>query len=1016
MDLQISRRQFLASLRLLRPPRTHIAWPALLLCLLLIAAGAALPASAGRPAPTGGPPAAGPQQDGPPYLMTVEAAYCPVTSITIPGGGVVTATVLYNDISCCANYGCSWYNHATGPAHCDGPVHLWTDVDEVYVAAADWELNVGDTYRLDTGTSGVIYGQRPDSYCADNGPIPPWTATRRSAMDLAFTPVPVDARKTASASVVAPDGTVTYTVELHWDGESGEPADSTMSDPLPQYTEYVPGSAWANMGTVDTSDPSRISWSGSIPDGMTATIRYRLRVPCAGLMDKPLWEWPSGILNRAAGRIGPDEYAVFVAPEGITLLQPDLQITGLELTQAVQNLANDVPLIRGKEIYARLYLKLVYPGGVDGCAMPGVTAELRGAPGAPLTPINGEITAQALPGQDRPTQQERDNLGQSLFFGLPYSWYNYGSNYVLTAAIDPAGERADGNRNNNTLVLNVAPVDTAERPLYIVPIRYTFASPPLEPDREDIIRALQMVRLWPIAYEDLAIRWLRPHTLAYPVRYDKMQRMLIHDLFWTYAANSKLTRGHFVGVLHKYVSTTDPDTNRETRGLSFVGGTTLWAKLRRDLEGSGLTMMHELSHNLGRLHVDCPVGGVGGPIDPGWPAAYPTCWLSDGARDGYYGFDPWAAMQGYLRKPQSYADVMSYADRRWISDYTYRAALARLQATAGLQETPLQFDRLLVSGVISPTTPTGTLEYVFALDNANFSNDPVTGTYTLELQDAGGQVLVSDTFGVQMMEESAGSTMLQGADRPSAPDTAGGGSDAQWGMMYFLRALPYDAQGARLVLKDGATVLDTRLASATPPTVTWSYPNGGETLTGTVDLSWTGADADGDPLTYIVQYSNDGGTNWEPVTVLITATQATVDTAEFPGGSSCLFRVLASDGFYTAIDRGDGFSTVPRQEPTALILFPQEGQCYPAGQTLTLWGMAYDQDLQDLPAANLSWSSDRDGGLGTGSPREVLLSRGWHTVTLSVADGQGLSATDQVSFCIGYSQTYLPLVTRAGDR
>ena len=56
-------------------------------------------------------------------------------------------------------------------------------------------------------------------------------------------------------------------------------------------------------------------------------------------------------------------------------------------------------------------------------------------------------------------------------------------------------------------------------------------------------------------------------------------------------------------------------------------------------------------------------------------------------------------------------------------------------------------------------------------------------------------------------------------------------------------------------------VLDLRLASTKIPTVTVTFPNGGELLTGSLTtLRWDADDLDGNALTYIVQYSNDGGT------------------------------------------------------------------------------------------------------------------------------------------------------------
>jgi hypothetical protein len=286
-----------------------------------------------------------------------------------------------------------------------------------------------------------------------------------------------------------------------------------------------------------------------------ATIRYSLRVPCAGLMNKPTWEWPTGIINRATGRIGPEEYAVFVAPEGVTLLKPDLKITGLELTQAIQDLNNNMPLIKGKETYARLYVQAEYPDGFAGCDVPNVTAELRGAPGSPLTPINDSITARVLAGQDRPTLAERDDVRQSLFFRLPWSWYDYDGDYLLTAEINPTAERPDADLANNKLDQNVVLARTHEQPLYLVPIRYTVTTPSLWPSRDDTIRALQMIRMWPIAYENLDIRWLRPYELSYTLQYTVPQTMFIHGLHWTYAADSRLKSGHYLALLPEGVPT-----------------------------------------------------------------------------------------------------------------------------------------------------------------------------------------------------------------------------------------------------------------------------------------------------------------------------------------------------------------------------------------------------------------------------------------------------------------------------
>jgi hypothetical protein len=64
----------------------------------------------------------------------------------------------------------------------------------------------------------------------------------------------------------------------------------------------------------------------------------------------------------------------------------------------------------------------------------------------------------------------------------------------------------------------------------------------------------------------------------------------------------------------------------------------------------------------------------------------------------------------------------------------------------------------------------------------------------------------------------------------------------------------------------------------------------------------------------------------------------------------------------------------------------------------------------------LSWSSDLDGALGTGSTREVTLSEGTHTITLDVSGGVA-SATTTVVVEVPPPlperfYTYLPLVLR----
>ena len=70
---------------------------------------------------------------------------------------------------------------------------------------------------------------------------------------------------------------------------------------------------------------------------------------------------------------------------------------------------------------------------------------------------------------------------------------------------------------------------------------------------------------------------------------------------------------------------------------------------------------HELGHNMGRRHAPC---GTPGALDPNFPYAFGGI--------GQTGYD---IEDGVLRSPGVFSDFMSYCQPRWISDYNYAAIL-----------------------------------------------------------------------------------------------------------------------------------------------------------------------------------------------------------------------------------------------------------------------------------------------------------------------------------------------------
>jgi len=173
------------------------------------------------------------------------------------------------------------------------------------------------------------------------------------------------------------------------------------------------------------------------------------------------------------------------------------------------------------------------------------------------------------------------------------------------------------------------------------------------------------------------------------------------------------------------------------------------------------------------------------------------------------------------------------------------------------------------------------------------------------------------------------------------------------------------------------------------PSVTVTYPNGGEVLVGTVTVTWTANDPDGDQLTYAVLYSNDGGESWQVLAEGLQETSLELDTATLPGGNNCYIKVLATDGVNTSEDLSDGPFSVGRKAPQVFITSPEDGAVVRAGQTVVLEGVGFDLEDGIIDDSSLFWTSDRDGELGTGSALAVTLSEGQHTITLTATDSDG---------------------------
>ena len=211
----------------------------------------------------------------------------------------------------------------------------------------------------------------------------------------------------------------------------------------------------------------------------------------------------------------------------------------------------------------------------------------------------------------------------------------------------------------------------------------------------------------------------------------------------------------------------------------------------------------------------------------------------------------------------------------WMDQCTYWHLLKVLQE-------PIDPPTLLVAGRLgrSPTAEIGELFPMYQLDGIVDLGAGTGGSYAFITKDASGTELDRYPFEPQW-------SLDDGTDRNA---------------ISFSYRLP-DIEGvASLELVGPHGVLDTRVFSASAPTVAISRPRDGAKATvrdGKVVVTWKGTDADGDELLYTVTYSSDGGKTWRVLSLERPSTRIRFTVGKHTAHT---VRVTATDGARSASD------------------------------------------------------------------------------------------------------------------
>lgn len=669
-----------------------------------------------------------------------------------------------------------------------------------------------------------------------------------------------------------------------------------------------------------------------------------------------------------AGQRWMDHITVNIATPIPTL---DVEVVDLEVTQVIQCMGNtlcednSVPILAGKPTMVRVYLRAT--GGPPERAINGRLC--RGAGTVCDSPYLRSIN-EVVPDEDEnPIWNDRGDLDNTLNFILPPHWVSSPHPLEFTVHANYEGENVDetdfdNNRQSHTVDLQPA----RELNVVFVSMSNDGTTASLGA-RWDIVDWL--ARVYPITEVNTLVGVPNFIIGDYDLTDDsgdgcgrgwgRLMDILRDHYFWSGPGEA-----HWYGMVPGDTDTGAYAGCGERPGEVASGITT-------EDRGGGEVAAQEIGHNLGRRHA------------PGCGAAN-----SDGdfPRSGGL-LDAWGLDIGrsQLYSPSSSYDYMGYCGgeaNTWTSAYTYRILMRELDVASAVSgsvglaaQDPADYETFLVGSGYLSTTGFELEEGFFRVELPAGTNDRLPGgPYQVRLYGTESELLHERDFG--FIELSKQDTTTEG---------------------HVLLALPAPEELEEIALLYSGTQIFSQQPSETPPEVTLLSPAGGDSWPreGSQRFEWQANDADGDELSFNLQYSQDGGASWKSLTSNLRGeTSFEVEAAAFPGGST-QFRVLASDGLHTASSGISAPIQISPKPPQIHVALPEDGASYPAGEAVIFRGFAADLEDQPLEESAFRWSSDVDGEIGTGKNLwGQELSPGFHTISLTVTDSGGMSAEQSV--------------------
>lgn len=660
--------------------------------------------------------------------------------------------------------------------------------------------------------------------------------------------------------------------------------------------------------------------------------------------------------------------AVFLEAKSLTGA-PVIELTGLEVTQSIQNLENNIVMVSDKPTVVRAHVRSV------SSAIFNVKARLIGRrngnvlPESPLAPSNvgGNINVFTSP--------NRATLNDSFYFTLPQSWLNGTVEFEFTGLTHAADCQEHAGTDDDCMA-QVTFENTPRPQIRLIGLRWTDGNGVVhDPDAADYAAVVQDIQA---EYPIPSLDWDNPIELNVAGNPPNLNTVLqTVDNQRTLDGSSRI----YYGLLVDHVS--------GGLGVAYRPG---WAGVGYLRATDPTTAAHEIGHSLGRQHTLCDGGEAG--TDPAFPNANGRISQAQTGDNALFGFHS-ATRQIF---PPNTGDLLGYCRPRWASDHTYtqlrNAIVTRFPTLSARTNAMLNTGEpaILVSGVITPTEAVGRFDTTLQIEAPGPVPAPPSGPYTIRFENEAHNELASYSFAPNFIED--GTEPVAG----------------------FSLLLPWNAATSRIVLLHGDKQLAIREASGPAPDVSLISPSEGDIWGGeTATISWTttGRDEQQESLKYTVQYSTDGGATWLTLITGWPGTTYELSLDTLPGTDNAMVRVLAvpKDGFQTGQAINPGTFVVESHAPLPQIESPVDNNIYVEDQIIPLRGSAYDAEDGLLADEALQWSSDVDGPLGSGNALDIsamALSEGSHTISLTAEDSDGQTTTATITIQIYRDVPILP--------